>query len=418
MEGLIKNDIKNNRRWWDVRRSHGEASMQSLWDTKKFRVLAHPCDRDYQHLQGMKGCAPSFSLNADRRSILGYVDTTNGLRIDVDPDKAKGTYAQTMDRNHFTSVGLGRPPFDTSTSSAYRGPGFMSETSIFNEDRTVFESCRNIEQCFVDMFTYNGKNVKRKVLDPATKEMRYWKGEDGQNCGIFGIWIEKFESSVAICPGLDTNIHYCCYMDPAVVPLFYMFHYHQEDTLKPLSDICNSDSVFKIFSPGEIKTHLNNIGATYSTPKADKESRNLKLTGIKKRLNQIMDEFTPGISASSNSAPGTSAHYIKVMDCSTALYDTLQRHTSCPEGSAVDSSPFCTDYSMSEKRMSLHYFLDYTMAEVPFAWWHKCMLLQGRTFAKVKTCSSSCFHNLAFDSSLLSRNYSYLPTHQTRRRDS
>ena len=32
-------------RWWDLRRPHAEVAMQSLWETQKFRVKAHPCDR-------------------------------------------------------------------------------------------------------------------------------------------------------------------------------------------------------------------------------------------------------------------------------------------------------------------------------------------------------------------------------------
>lgn len=32
-------------RWWDTQRPHAEATMQSLWDTQKFRVKAHPCDK-------------------------------------------------------------------------------------------------------------------------------------------------------------------------------------------------------------------------------------------------------------------------------------------------------------------------------------------------------------------------------------
>ena len=32
-------------RWWDLRRPHAEPSMRSLWETQKFRVDAHVCDR-------------------------------------------------------------------------------------------------------------------------------------------------------------------------------------------------------------------------------------------------------------------------------------------------------------------------------------------------------------------------------------
>lgn len=116
--------------------------MLSVWDTKKFRVHAHPCDRDYQHIQGMQGCAPSFSLATDKRGLLGYVSTSSGKRLEVDAAESKSTYAQTIDRQRFGIVGLGRPNFDISMQSPYRGTGFMSETTIFKNDKTVFKSCR------------------------------------------------------------------------------------------------------------------------------------------------------------------------------------------------------------------------------------------------------------------------------------
>ena len=91
----------------------------------------------------MQGCAPSFSLQISRRDLLGYVATSTGKRLEVDASQAKNTYAQTIDRKRFGVVGLGRPEFDIATSSPYRGTGFMSETSVFRDNKdTVFKSCR------------------------------------------------------------------------------------------------------------------------------------------------------------------------------------------------------------------------------------------------------------------------------------
>lgn len=139
-------------RWWDVRRPRADVSMQSLWETKKFRVQSHPCDRDYQHLSGFRGCAPSFSLTPEQRGLLGFVDTGTGKRIEIKSiEDAKTTVAQTVDRDFFSVVGLGRPSFNTSVGSPYRSTGFMSEKRLFYTDsggaeKTVFRNCKSIEQ--------------------------------------------------------------------------------------------------------------------------------------------------------------------------------------------------------------------------------------------------------------------------------
>jgi hypothetical protein len=69
------------------------------------------------------------------------------------------------------------------------------------------------------------------------------------------------------------------------------------------------------------------------------------------------------------------------MDCSLALYNLLQTHTVCGD-SNNNNNPFCTEYhASSPHRSSLYYFLPHTMQEFPFAWWHKCILLQGRVLS-------------------------------------
>lgn len=156
-------------------------------------------------------------------------------------------------------------------------------------------------------------------------------------------------------------------MDPAVTPLFYMFHYHA-DKVADVTRTCDSSA---------IQEHLNNVGGVYTTSKTDATKRNDRIRTIKNRLNNIVDEFTAGTRANPLT-PQTSKDYLKVMDCSTALYDAIQRYTACPAGAAPDSGPFCASAygALSPYRSGLYYFLDYTMYEVPFAWWHKCMLLQ------------------------------------------
>lgn len=217
------------------------------------------------------------------------------------------------------------------------------------------------------MFTHNGKPNKRRVFHPVSKQMQDWTGQDGENCGVFGIWMNDTASFDKMCPGEKFSEKYCCYLDPAVAPLFYMFHYYG-DKLASVTKTCKSQAV---------QSHLQNIGGVYTTSISNAIERSARLSTIKNRLNQILDEFSPG-DRSNPLAPKTAQEYLDIMDCSVALYEALQTFTACPAGAAPDSSPFCTaSYGMlSPYRSGLYYFLDYTMYEVPFAWWHKCMLLQ------------------------------------------
>ena len=56
-------------------------------------------------------------------------------------------------------------------------------------------------QCFIDMFTHNGKPYQRRVFHPVKKQMMDWRGIDGENCGVFGIWMDDAQSFAAMCPG-------------------------------------------------------------------------------------------------------------------------------------------------------------------------------------------------------------------------
>ncbi len=167
-----------------------------------------------------------------------------------------------------------------------------------------------------------------------------------------------------------------------MAPLYYIFKY-KPDVLQKLDDVCNIGKVLEsvpkrmIFSRSSVQKSVNDIQDVYIVPKTSNSNAMKKaiLDGIRDRLNVILDEFTPEWTID------TSFQYIQVMDCSTALYNAIQEHTKCTED-AQNSKAFCSDYAKeSEYTSGLYYFLDYTMTEVPFAWWHKCMLMKGRTFA-------------------------------------
>lgn len=376
--------------WWDVLRPKSDEKMLSLLETKKFRVLPHACDRDYQHMHQLSGCAPSFSLAGDQRGLLGYVDIPTGRRMI--PSVRKSTYVQTFDRNGFSVVGMGKIPFEHIMGSAYRKTGFLStDKQIYDPQskKSLFVQCSSLEQCFVDKYFYNGKMIaNRRVigLDPGSqtpvKQQRDWKPSEAENCGIFGIEVTNYARDLQ-CPGINKKTQSCCMLDVAVAPLYYLLK-KVPGALDDLDRVCNKDLLLGkipkgqyIFSRDVVQTNLDMIQDTYLVPKNDRASKKLVIDGIKTSLNTILDEFTPEFEL------GTSFQYLQVMDCSLKLYEKLQEHTTCQNAEEA----FCTDYATGSPRLGLYYFLDFTMSEVPFAWWHKCMLLHRKTFGASVTSS-------------------------------
>lgn len=69
------------------------------------QVHPHPCDRDYQHLDGLRGCSPVVSVN--QRTPLGLVSMDKLVRYVTPLGKEYGTYAQTLQRNGYINM-LGR----------------------------------------------------------------------------------------------------------------------------------------------------------------------------------------------------------------------------------------------------------------------------------------------------------------------
>lgn len=226
-------------------------------------------------------------------------------------------------------------------------------------------------------------------------------------------------------------------MDPDVAPLFYLFLNHPE-VLDDLDATCNraptpvpggyyasssSSSSYPIFSKRKILSSIQQVGGFgngyYAIPRQGGDKVIKQYASI---LNGIVNEFSP---PSVGDIP-TSHNYVQIIDCSLALYRKLQQHTVCQTPGSVDSGPFCTLYhlgftSQDEQkkaasaaataavlassasgssqspavannlkkpvRSSLYYFLPNTMLEFPFAWWHKCILLQGRTIATPSSSS-------------------------------
>jgi len=240
------------------------------------QVKAHPCDKDYQHIEGMNGCSPVFVPSSyASTSPLGIVNMQTATRMIIPLSAQHGTYAQTMHRNGFVSM-LGRPPFNYSTSSPMRKAGFLSTSSLLDAaGNTIFKQCRSVPQCFKDTFTHRGVDHTRHVfveagaLSPNSKPfMREWHPSDATKCGIFGIWMSdesRMNGVNRMCEPTTPSSHYCCAVDVSVAPLFHLFHTHPE-ALDELEPVCNhpfgspADNSYPLFSKARVLSIVKQIG--------------------------------------------------------------------------------------------------------------------------------------------------------------
>ncbi len=157
-----------------------------------------------------------------------------------------------------------------------RKSGFMSTDSLLDSTgKTIFRKCKSIPQCFKDTFTYHRIQHTRHVFveagavgESTVPLMREWHPSDATKCGIFGIWMydERTQTGVnKMCPPTSAATHYCCAVDMAVSPLFYLFHTYPE-VLDELEPVCNhlftspTDSLYPLFSKSNVLSLVKQIG--------------------------------------------------------------------------------------------------------------------------------------------------------------
>lgn len=200
--------------------------------------------------------------------------------------------------------------------------------------------------------------------------------------------------------GKPESTHYCCSVDYAVAPLFHLFKSITTEDANELDRRCNSPlrdfpgipasagAPSYLFSRNTFSSALQIIkDGFYAIPKADPAPSIKQVMDI---LNKMLNDFSYKQSVLPNAF-----HYVQVTECSQALYSVLARYSRCQTPETPGSGPFCAPYHLPQGKgtvqvpSSLYYFLPNTMIEFPFAWWHKCILLQGRTIsANDEVCAS------------------------------
>lgn len=419
--------------------------MPSVWERGKFKVEAHPCDRDYMHAKGMAGCSPVI-LNDN--SAMGIVKLSTKSQIFSLARSPRTRNAQTIERfsidglangtesfSRFINM-IGRPTLtNLADKSVYRSTGFLGTKSA---EKGKFRDCKSIDQCFVDDFTYHGVNTVRKVAKPDAGIVK-WGGLDTDACGGFGILLDPLKNPVACAVGsvADQGKYSCCLLDQGVAPLhrlmcgpngngssitvdedIYNFATREKQTVKlqsvnsldyltkhcskysnPFSE-SSTNLVGSQFSSDIVRDTCKKLKPIYLVDKFDARKKDAKIGEIRDALNALLDLPV------ARSPPVTGDSYLQVTSCSLAMYRAIQASTVCTKDdkTSIDAAstitittttilpllnPFCTDYHTAIDsttkstigRSSIYYFLSYTMQEIPFAWWHKCMALQGKRFS-------------------------------------
>ena len=406
--------------WWDTKRPHQQLTMPSLWNTGKFRVHPHACDRDYMHIKGTRGCAPV--VHEDNKGA-GIVYTLADAEDFTQAEIPRATIARTFSRfasdRHFVNM-IGRHPFkdilelDDSVVKKwanYRKSGFLSVPNIEAND---FSLCKNELQCRVDPFTYHGARVlQRQVTMTSTMStahrpvFREWSASDAAACGIFGILVDAVEIGT-MCGSFDQASLVCCRLDRAVLPVYEVvcggyqtpLGVDVTERLDRLVNACGtaagsaeSTAANGIISKLSVQSickrlSVHSVQGAYLVSKSN-DAREVQLKSVSVLLNSLLDEFSP-------TAEITQAwQYVRVVDCSLALYREIQKVTACSD---TWNNPFCTSYHKAvppgisnsgtvssinnnmANRTSVYLVLVYSMQEVSFSWMHKCLYLHSRKF--------------------------------------
>lgn len=383
--------------------------MPSIWETKKFQVQAHPCDRDYMHLKGMSGCAP---IVYNDNSAMGILDMSTRVQSFGSARAPRTKNTQTVQQlvesvangtssiRKFISM-VGKPSKKDLSNPQYRSTGFLGTSEA---SPGSFFDCKTVKQCFVDKFTFHGEAVQRMVTTNTGIER--WKPLDTDRCGSFGIQVDPVNHPE--CTGLDINQYACCLLDQAVAPIYRLlcntgtvtvdeeqFDESQgkvvqvtvtEGALDFLSRRCSgvlnpfSGSRSSPVSISEATRVCSEVGAVYSVSLHDKVRKESELGRISAALNSMLDILSPSIGASAGD------DFVATTSCSLAIYSAIQSVTTrCTEEDVAGISvsvrsqtlnPYCSSYHVGTPHSGLYYFLTYTLQELPFAWWHKCMALQ------------------------------------------
>ena len=329
--------------WWDSDLQAGVRKFPTLWETKRFRMHPHTCDRDYMHIDGFAACVPFVTDSPLART--GFV-TMHNRKISprLNP---RGRTMKTFGQDHFVPV-MPMPIVGMSPTS-WKSSGFLSmdvqSMTLADETGHPFVRCSDVKQCQSDVFRVDGSSIERKVTRNIDAIVLPWQQAWSTNCGMFGRIVNSLE----------------CELDLAVMPLYWAVctdannkPYYNAAMYQSLRTTCSKVTGFD--TTQQCRVILN----TYTSVPTQRAAAIIETTAA---LNDLINMISQNVQ--------TGDAYIAAMGCTIAIYDVVQ----------LDPHGFKSMYNVNNVR-ALYYFLKHTTVEIPFALWLKCMVLGGiRTIA-------------------------------------
>ena len=307
-------------------------SQSDAFTDDVLKVQPHPCDRDYQHVDGFASCTPGDNY-LQLRSATGNVVA-----------KPAGGYAR-GNRTRTYRVGTrGLPLMHHLDNAAGPTHGFtgipLTYTALGLGGATpAIMACRNLKVCgFQKEFRANGVVVpQRQVMDSGT--VRGYLMNDLMSCGVFGYLTAS---------GL-------CRIDFAVAPLAALF----------------LDASFpSAASPWKRRPAFAGLAAMTSE-QYTKSDVTARLAMLRSLPDIVLSDYIGG-------APVTLQEYVTRSALFVTLFEAMQRLNVPVYGDGVGAP------------RQLYYLTLYGAYETPFAWWYKCAWLAGFPMGATTVSEEQC----------------------------
>lgn len=327
--------------WWDTAQPDESVGFPTLWRSGRFRVQPHACDRDYMHVQGMRGCAPVTTVSPLARTGFVLLDPSLKAPKSAPLQNPRGRIMQTFNQGRYVPVIRADPPPGWAAEEWATG-GFLYKRDLDGDQSgTPFVPCSSVKQCKKDGYQVAGRVVQRMTRAEVGKEAQAWEQVWAGKCGMFGARSEGGE----------------CRLDLVSLPL-YRALCHQRDASGRLVPYGNATSFEATQAACRKVKDYSSVCAAIRDNYASAPSANA-LETVRRSLNQLADEL--------GGATSTAEGYLNKVACSDALYEAIQQD---PLGHA--------GLHGQDRVWSFHYFFGHTTVEVPLALWHKCVLMSGR----------------------------------------
>jgi len=306
---------------------------------------AHVCDRDYQYMYGASLCRPKVDGDDSRKAF--FYRNRGGT-----PGPATGyqhrysSLYQTYFYNQETSeynVELTEMDFRSN-----RALGFLG-TDLSFEDLAP-QRCMDIKQCSNPPYWIFGNSIgARRVQTSTEREESRYRISDTIRCGPFGYVV------------LENSIERCK-VDRATTPMI--------DILCPpapndLASFCPSTTLRK--TTPEIEALCDRVQNLYDPRSGyiDGTQNDGEVKEVASALEQLLQGvFQTGFSDLQS--------YTERQKCAAWVFGKIE-----DGGGSTNSLEYTVDSKTVSSLTTLYHFTDYSMVEVPPAWWVKCYMLSG-----------------------------------------